>query len=255
MSQTIAETRVPATRTLFHQDQSEKIEKLADALSKAQKQLSAVEKDGKNSHFGNNYSTLGAVLEACHKVLPEHGLSISHTCKDKILRTRLMHTSGQWIAGEMPLLMSRQDMQGFGSALTYARRYATTSIVGLPEKDDDGNVAAGNHLSSKTQYNPNGGFQHPKREPYKPHTGEPAEFVVPYGKNKGLKIKELDPGIVQGDIEYWENRAHQDRKPLSGRVADYVDNLKKYTTQQQPAQAPQSDFIAEPQLQEDDIPF
>jgi hypothetical protein len=57
--------------------------------------------------------------------------------------TRLMHSSGQWIEdGGVPLILSKDDMQGLGSALTYSRRYGLMSMVGVAPEDDDGNAAS-----------------------------------------------------------------------------------------------------------------
>jgi hypothetical protein len=56
--------------------------------------------------------------------------------------TRLLHGSGQWIQdGGVPLIPSKQDMQGLGSALTYSRRYGLMAMVGIAPEDDDGNAA------------------------------------------------------------------------------------------------------------------
>jgi hypothetical protein len=59
-----------------------------------------------------------------------------------IVVTRLAHTSGEWIEGELAVPVSKADAQGYGSALTYARRYGLCAITGIAPEDDDGNAAA-----------------------------------------------------------------------------------------------------------------
>jgi len=59
-----------------------------------------------------------------------------------VLDTRLLHSSGEWIEGRMTLPVSKADAQGYGSALTYARRYGLCAAVGIAPEDDDGNAAS-----------------------------------------------------------------------------------------------------------------
>jgi hypothetical protein len=53
-----------------------------------------------------------------------------------------MHSSGEFISSEMQIPVSKHDAQGYGSALTYARRYALCAFVGIAPEDDDGNGAS-----------------------------------------------------------------------------------------------------------------
>ena len=126
---------------------SEQINEIATALSKTQAKLEDAVKDSTNPHYKSDYATLSSVLEAVRKPLSENGLCIIQTTdydEDRIiLTTMLCHSSGQWLSSKTPLLMSKQDMQGLGSALSYARRYALAAIVGISQKDDDGEAVAG----------------------------------------------------------------------------------------------------------------
>lgn len=128
-------------------NQSESIKELAAALSNAQKEIENVTKDSTNPHFRSRYASLAAVTDTCNTVLPKHGLSVSQTVETQdgqsVLVTKLMHTSGQWLRGIMPLILSKPDMQGLGSAITYARRYSLSAIVNITQDDDDGNGASG----------------------------------------------------------------------------------------------------------------
>jgi hypothetical protein len=152
--------------------ESAAINELATALSKAQGAFSNPEKDRRNPHFGNCYATLGAVIETTRKALAANGLSLTQTVggRPPSLRTRLLHSSGQWLASEVPLFMAGKGSQVFGSELTYMRRYAVCALLNIApaEGDDDGNaaqVAMGAGASSS---------QAPRSEPRPGNSGGPA---------------------------------------------------------------------------------
>lgn len=127
---------------------SESINELATALAKAQATIEGAVKGKENPHFRSRYADLGAVWDACREHLTKNGISVIQPvgkCEDGTFCTvtRLLHSSGQWIQDDgMPLLLSKQDMQGLGSALTYSRRYGLMSMVGIAPEDDDGNAAS-----------------------------------------------------------------------------------------------------------------
>ena len=136
--------------------QSENLTEIAIAVAKAQGELSPATKNAQNPHLKNKYADIAAVWEAVRMVLPNHGLSVVQTMRPRedgkaCVHTMLLHTSGQWIAGECVLPVPKQDPQGFGSAITYARRYSLSAILGVvSEEDDDGNGAS---LGDKKQPN------------------------------------------------------------------------------------------------------
>lgn len=126
---------------------SEQTNELFTALSKAQGELTVAQINKVNPHFKSRYSDLQSYFSACRGPLSKNGLSVIQTIEDKegrtLLITTLGHCSGQWIKSSMPINPTKNDMQGFGSALSYARRYSLASIIGLAsgEEDDDGNEA------------------------------------------------------------------------------------------------------------------
>ena len=131
---------------------SEMINEISAALSKAQAKIEDAVKDGKNPHFKSQYATLGAVLEAVRKPLAENGLAVAQAVEmteagTSLLVTRLCHSSGQWLESAMPLMMQRQDMQGLGSAITYARRYSLSALVGVTQTDDDAESTINRNMS------------------------------------------------------------------------------------------------------------
>lgn len=124
---------------------SETIGALAAALAKAQSQISGAVKDAANPFFKSKYADLESVWSACRKPLTDNGLSVvqttRYTADTLMLITTLMHASGEWIAGEMPVLMKDYSPQAQGSGLTYARRYALAALVGVYQTDDDAEAA------------------------------------------------------------------------------------------------------------------
>lgn len=135
-------------KTIFETLQSDNINELAKALSIAQGTIGNASKDAANPFFKSKYSTLASVREACKEALAKNGLAvIQHptvTDKGTFLCTTLVHSSGQWIRGFLPIKPVKDDPQGLGSAITYMRRYALAAITGVaPDDDDDGNAASG----------------------------------------------------------------------------------------------------------------
>jgi len=126
---------------------SDSITELAKALVKAQAQLPAAEKGAVNPAFKSRYANLADCWEACRKPLIENGLSVSQLPAPGDdgrlhLTTLLLHISGEWICSECVLPLAKNDPQGYGSAMTYARRYGLAAIIGLVQDDDDGNAAS-----------------------------------------------------------------------------------------------------------------
>lgn len=126
--------------------QSEQINELAAALSKAQAKLRGAVKDSTNPFFKSNYADLQSVWDACRDPLSTNGLSIIQTtsCSDDkgvSVITTLAHSSGQWVKGVLPIAAVKHDPQAQGAAISYARRYALAAIVGLYQTDDDAEIA------------------------------------------------------------------------------------------------------------------
>lgn len=124
------------------------IAKLALALSKAQHEIKGATKDTTNPFFKAKYADLASVWEACREVLAKNELSVAQPTGmvdgKTVLRTILMHSSGEFVEGILPLHVAETATpQQVGSAITYARRYALAAMVGVsPQEDDDGNSAS-----------------------------------------------------------------------------------------------------------------
>lgn len=135
---------------------SEQINELATALAKAQGEMENAAKDKLNPHFRSKYADLGNVWDAIREPLSRHGLSVvqlpftdeSGTVR---LSTMILHASGQFLEADYALPPTKPDAQGYGSAITYMKRYALTGL-GIAPEDDDGNAASarsGNAPSSR----------------------------------------------------------------------------------------------------------
>jgi len=120
---------------------SESVKEIATALSNFQGKMAAVKKDSVNPFYKSKYASLDTIWETIRKPLSENGLSVAQTMnliEDKsVLETTLYHTSGEWISGTQLVNPVKNDPQGLGSAITYARRYSLSAILGLVSDDDD----------------------------------------------------------------------------------------------------------------------
>lgn len=138
-----------------------RIPKLALALAKAQGQMTGATKDKTNPAFKSKYADLSAVWEACRKPLSDNELAVIQLVvatdeKHVGIETQLHHSSGESITSTVIVPVAQATAQGVGSAMTYARRYGLSAMVGIAPEDDDGNSASGRdatplHLQSPRQ--------------------------------------------------------------------------------------------------------
>ena len=128
------------------------------ALVKAQKAMGAVLKNASNPHLKSKYADLGSVLDACQSALHDNGFAIMQPCgKDQegaFVETVLAHESGESFASRVYLVIGKQDMQGVGSAITYARRYGLLGMAGLAPEDDDGEATKAPKSEPKPPFDP-----------------------------------------------------------------------------------------------------
>jgi len=133
---------------------SEAIDKISAALVLAQKDMLPLIKDSDNPFFKSKYADLHAVTQACYPALQANGICVMQSAEslgsDGInIRTRLIHSSGQFLETECAIPPAGQDPQKYGSAVTYGRRYGLQAAVGLAATDDDAEAAMGRKGSQK----------------------------------------------------------------------------------------------------------
>ena len=132
---------------------SDKSDKILPAFAKLLADIENPKKNAENPHFRNRYADLGAVIEAVHPHLENHGLSHCQNVGGEIVdghvvptvSTMFLHReSGQWIATDpLPLRPTKPDPQQAGSAITYGRRYSLMAALGMTAEDDDANKGSG----------------------------------------------------------------------------------------------------------------
>ena len=172
-------------------NKSDNINELATALAKAQGAMRFAIKDADNPFFKSKYADLSSVVEAIRDALSGNGLSymqhLHPSEKHEVcVETVLLHASGQWVScGTLTVPVSKHDAQGFGSALTYARRYSLSAAVGVVADDDDGNAAAA---------------AAPKAPAPKAAAQKPVAKEVPANvKEKAAEIQKPARGTISGD--------------------------------------------------------
>ena len=122
-------------------------ESLAQAMAAAFAEIEGATKAANNPHFKTKYADLTSVIEAIKPALVSHNLFFTQNPRPHEngveIETVLHHANGDCLSlGSLFVPADRNNAQGFGSALTYARRYALVTAFGVPVEDDDGNAAA-----------------------------------------------------------------------------------------------------------------
>jgi hypothetical protein len=122
------------------------MKEISAALVKAQKEFGPALKTSTNPHFRSRYADLSACVEAVIDALNNNGIMLmqpTHLCESGVIvETIFLHESGEQISGgKLHVPASKNDAQGYGSALSYARRYSLMASCGIAPEDDDGNAA------------------------------------------------------------------------------------------------------------------
>ena len=164
------------------------------AFVKVQAALEPAIKNSVNPHFKSKFADLTSCYEACRKILSENQIAlIQQPCTSEdgstILKTHLLHVSGQGIVGEMHVCDRTATSQQKGSALTYIRRYSLVSMVGLATEDDDGN-AANEHKPKATI------------PPVQQKAIMPGDYVIDFGKLKGRALKDCSANELKGAYDW-----------------------------------------------------
>ena len=203
------------------QQQSESVAALAKALVATQGQLQGVAKS--SAGYNYRYADLAAVWDAIRKPLTANGLAVAQTTTytasgEPVLITTLMHTSGEWMRGELLVRPTKADPQSLGSAITYGRRYALMGIVGVAPEDDDGAAASGAQDNTAAKPKPKPKKNAPANEPTEKEAR--GHFRALFRKcvdEGGIPLKELatlndDDSVEDIRAAYKKNKALLDAK-------------------------------------------
>lgn len=184
--------------------------KLALALSNAQNEFKEVTKDSTANvgTYSYNYATLPAIIDAAKAALQKNELSYVQMLKSDngqtILLTKLMHSSGASLDSEYRLPdPSKLKPQEFASYLTYSRRYALTSMLGIAaDEDEDGAGASGVVKKSATEY------------------------VMPFGAEKGQMLKDISTERLLKTKAWAKQTDAKKFKSLIDAIDAYFEEVK-----------------------------
>lgn len=208
---------------------------LAAALVAAQARMPAVAKDSENPHFKSKFTSLDALVAATRPVLNEHGLAIVQFPMSNpdtgfpMLRTTILHgPSGDRLSADTPLFLLRQDMQAFGAAVTYARRYAWAAALGVASEEDDDGQQAVQAAPAKPQAKPQ-----PKPEPKMVSDAQIRKIGVTVGKltetgeSLPLEYPEAESWVDVLRMRIEQEYSVDSRKALtSSQASDLIDWLE-----------------------------
>lgn len=237
---------------------------LLTALLAVQQASPTLPKDATNPHFRSKYTPLDTIVEHIGPILNQHGLVwMTMPCRDEhgdpALKYTLAHAgTGDTLEGTMPLLLTKADPQGMGSAITYARRYSLCAVLNLvADEDDDGN-AGSQPKSQEPRRNNNGTIKASEKQ---------GGLISTLGTQNGLLKKQIEiiaAEIVGHPVEVKEGWvAEHLTGGRDGTASMVIDRLSKgpypeVAETPTPASDVPSDpglFVHEPAGDTSDVPF
>lgn len=179
------------------QERSITIAKFASQFLKLQSELEPIKKEANNPFFKSKYAELSSIIEVIRPLCKKHGFIILQEPGNQnerlALTTTIMHESGEFVRSTISYPVVKQDPQGYGSAITYARRYSLQAIFCLETEDDDGNRATHTH---KPSYKPqNSPISKDNDKPIS--EGWTGEEIVAGGKYKGQRWADLNTNYLE----------------------------------------------------------
>jgi hypothetical protein len=215
--------------------QSETLAALAKALSGFQAECEGAKKNAVNPHLKNKYADLASIWEAIHEPLAKHGLSVVQLPaageKGELrLRTRLLHESGEWLESEIAMPIGKLDPQGYGSALTYARRYALAAMLGVTQEDDDAAAAVKGKVERR---------EHREADAWAPNQAQ-IKRAYAIGQSAGLTSEEVDKVArkyfqVDGPAHFGSKDDYDEFTRDGGTLQAAGEKKRAHLAQQQPA--------------------
>lgn len=180
--------------------------KIYAAFVKAQRAFGPALKTHTNPHFKSKYADLSACIEAVIDSLNQHGIGLvqrTRECESGVaIETVFVHESGESMSsGILRVPASKQDAQGYGSAMTYARRYSIMAACGIAPEDDDGNAASA-----------------PKKEPA-PRLPKLTDEEAAHEYNKWEQVKSI---LVDEDGDPDQERIVEEWKKLPSNVRSAI---------------------------------
>jgi ERF superfamily len=182
---------------------------IATALVKAQKAFGPALKTSSNPHFKSRYADLAACVEAVIESLNANGIMLMQRnidCESGVtVETLFVHESGETMSsGPLHVPATKQDAQGYGSALTYARRYSLMAACGIAPEDDDGNAASKPKKLEGVQISPT-----KETAAATPITSEEASYVMDIGAEM---VAAFGSGREMDALKMWRSISDNDIK-------------------------------------------
>jgi hypothetical protein len=184
-------------------------ETLAEALLAAQKEMPAVERNAENPHFKSKFTSLDHLLSKVRPVLNQHGLVLVQAPDlqegQAVLRTIIIHSSGEQMAFAAPLTPAKNDPQGQGAAITYMRRYSAAAMLAIADQEDD-----------------DGGRGAERQVQNAPATDAESLALVAQARKLRDEIRAVDDGALPAQSF---DAAMAQREHSHDRLEDFVGNL------------------------------
>jgi hypothetical protein len=202
---------------------SESIKQIAPALVRAQAEIGVVVANSKNPFFNSTYANLDVCWDALKGPLQKEGIALIQTLgfipgAGPTLITTLLHSSGEYISGEQPVCAAKDDPQGVGSAITYARRYGLSAILALVQVDDDAEGAMNDARKPKE-----GGSPGPTGKPDLKAVPDPGDYKFTCGKHSkdGKSMKDLGQHGVDAWLRSMKDLLEEKNEgPAKGKLAN-----------------------------------
>lgn len=189
-----------------------------EAFINAQKEFEPALKNSTNPHFRSKYADLGACIDAIKDALNRHDIGlmqITHECDDGVaIETIFIHKSGECLkSGILRLPATKKDAQGYGSALTYARRYSLMAAVGIAPEDDDGEHATRSHNEHKKNYGLQG-----KIEEIKKHHNRKEELILQAEEKSAMGMRDL--------VSWWKSLSDTDHSLIKDEMPKFKEKCQ-----------------------------
>jgi len=198
---------------------------IADLIA-AQGACDPVFKDATNPHFRSKYASLSSCVDACKEAFHRHNFALlqsnGHDTYGQFVETTLLHTSGERWSSVVYLVLSKQDMQGLGSAITYARRYGLLGMVGLAPEDDDGNASV-----APPKPAPKPAAQAPQK-PAQTHSAPPLMDIDKWQVWVVDQKRALDYCSEKYQLKKWGSDTKQMREELQEFDRELMANLRDH---------------------------
>ncbi len=215
------------------------MKEIASALVKAQRAFGPALKSSTNPHFRSRYADLSACVEAVIEGLNNNGIALIQETHDAeggvAVETVFIHESGERLsAGRFSVPATKQDAQGYGSALTYARRYSLMAACGIAPEDDDGNAASRPRPKVEAPVSPKAIKEEPATisKEDAPEINREANWWTPEVAATLADAPEVNAFLVKkGKIQ--EGQTWKDvedatyRKNINGKLAKFVEAVEK----------------------------